>query len=108
VDYLEHIKMKARFSPPVGLILDTFGKAGVDIQPFYLFHEGMFGQVCAQPKDDINEYWFGFLQEDEMDEIAAIKWRGVNESALKLRLDEDKKCFAAKYRGELAAFTSTI
>ncbi|MCJ7773219.1 MAG: hypothetical protein MUP22_08815 [Desulfobacterales bacterium] len=105
IDYLEHIRSKARFSPFVRLILDAFSKAGIDIQPFYLFHEGVFGQNFVHQEDVFNKYSLGFLQEEEMGEIAAIKWRNINELELKLRLAEGKKCFGARYCGELAAFT---
>ena len=105
IDYLEHIRSKARFSPLVRLVLDVLSKAGIDIQPFYLFHEGIFGQTFIHQEDIFEEYWLGFLQEEDMGEIAAIKWRNIIEVELKLRLTEGKKCFGARYRGELAAFT---
>lgn len=105
MNYLDHILSKAYFSPPSRLILDAFSKIGVDIQPFYLFQEGLSHQPFVQMKEGINEYWFGCLQEKDMDEIADIKWRNVTNKDLKLRLYKGNKCYAAKYQGELVAFT---
>jgi hypothetical protein len=46
----------------------------------------------------------GFLTSEDMKEIANSK-RKESERELVARLNEEKKCFAAKYHGKLAAFT---
>ena len=81
-------------------------KIGLEVIPFYLYEEGLFGGIWKGHKDDFDEYEIGFLNPQDMKEIAALS-RGdwSSEEKLLARFNEGQKCFGVKYQGKIVAFT---
>lgn len=98
---IETIVWKLNKTPPYPL-----RKIGLEVIPFYLYEEGLFGGIWKGRKDNFDEYQIGFLNPQDMKEIAALS-RGDWSSKEKLltRFNEGQKCFGAKYQGKIVAFT---
>jgi len=81
-------------------------KIGLELIPFYLYEEGLFGDIWKGRKDDFDKYEIGFLSPQDMKEIAALS-RGdwSSEEKLLARFRDGQKCFGAKYQGKIVAFT---
>ena len=87
-------------------VLDPLKKLGFIITPFYLYEEGLSGDIWKSRKDNFDQYEIGFLSPPDMKEIAALS-RGdwASEEELLARLKDGHKCFGAKYQGKIVAFT---
>jgi len=87
-------------------VLDPLKKIGFIITPFYLYEEGLSGDIWKSRKDNFDQYEIGFLSPPDMKEIAALS-RGdfSSEEKLLARLNDGQKCFGAKYQGKIVAFT---
>jgi hypothetical protein len=85
-------------------MVNLLRRFGLYITPFYLYLEGNFGQEGQASNNSLNEYDLGFLGPEDMNEVANSEREG-SEKELLARLDEGKKCFAARYHGQLAAYT---
>jgi GNAT superfamily N-acetyltransferase len=87
------------------VVLDGLAKARIKIQPYYLFVEGLFDGGMPHLEAGFDEYELGFLGPRDMGSISAIPYRYIARERFLLRLKEGKRCFAAKHRGNIAAFT---
>jgi hypothetical protein len=104
VNIAKEIISRLRYGLTTQSFVSLLRRFGLYIAPFYLHQEGMFGQEWQASNHTLNEYDFGFLGPEDMNEVANSE-RKVSEKELLARLDAGKKCFAAKYHGQLAAYT---
>lgn len=105
--YLKHIWAKIKYSPSIQLILDGLTRLGIRVSPYYIVMEGLFNGSMPHLERGFDEYYIGFLGQQDMKEISIIPGpdRVFSEEKLLLRLKEGKKCLGVKYRGEIVAFT---
>jgi GNAT superfamily N-acetyltransferase len=89
----------------VRVLIDGLAKLGLRIEPYYLMVEGIKGSSLPPPIEALAKCEFGFLGPQDMKAIAAIPDRQFSEEDLMGRLEEGKKCFGAKYRGAVVAFS---
>jgi GNAT superfamily N-acetyltransferase len=114
MNVLEKTRQKYR----QGLLTDTIvrkldkflfrklSEKGLKIIPFYLYEEGIFGADWKIYRDGFNEYAIGFLGFQDMKEISSFPradW--ASERDLLSRLNDNHKCYGAKYNGRIVAFT---
>ena len=97
--------LKLRYSHPLRLVFDALGRFGVVIWPYYVIREGLFGGVPKVLKGRMDAFETGYLGPEDMKVIADIPGRSLTQRHLLGLLAEGKKCFGARLRGELAAFT---
>lgn len=85
------------------LWIDALSQAGLRIEPYHLFLEGL----ASAPRGDrgFENYDVGFLLAEDMREIALIPGRNFTYDELLARLNEGKRCLGIKYEGRIAAFT---
>lgn len=105
ISYVKYVRARIDRDPFVRIVLDGLAKARIKIQPFYLFVEGPFDGRLSHLEAGFDEYELGFLGPGDMGLISAIPYRYIPREKFLLRLKEGKRCFAAKHRGKIAAFT---
>ena len=105
VSYLQSIKIKYKYSGIARLFLDAFGRIGVQITPYYIVIEGLFGDLEPFFETGFEAYDVGFLGPDDMPSIAAIPGRNISEDKLVERLENGNLCFGLKKNAVLGAFT---
>jgi len=104
MSYFKHIAIKIKYNPLVSILLDVVSKAGIKIQPFYVFSENISQQIPNKYKNGLKEYDICLLDHSDMVDIASIPERKVNEKELSTRLKKGNICLAAKYHGEIVSF----
>jgi len=104
MDYLKHIAVKAKYNPAVSILLDAMSKMGIRIQPFHVFVENVHQQIPSHHKNRFMEYDICFLCHSDMDNIASIPVRKVDEKELASRLNKGNICLGAKNDGEIVSF----
>jgi hypothetical protein len=87
------------------LIIDILAKAGVYLQPYFLFLERMADEGTLKWGTLPPGYTIGFLNSEDMRLIAALPEKNTPEHVLKERLKNGNLCLGVKYYGDLAAFT---
>ena len=85
------------------LLIDALSQAGLRIEPYQLFSEGLAS--APRPRGAFGDYDISFLGPDDMLEIASIPGRNVTHDDLLRRLHEGKRCLGIKHEGRIAAFT---
>lgn len=89
----------------VRILIDGLAKLGLRIEPYYLVVEGIASRNLLPEAETFAECEFGFLGAQDMKAIAALPDRRFSEEDLLRRLEEGEKCFGAKYRGAVVAFS---
>ena len=87
------------------VIIDALTKVGIIISPHYLVLEGLGNGRLRHLAEGFADYQFGFLEPQDMQALANLPGRIFTEKELLDRLQEGQKCFGAKCRGEVVAFT---
>lgn len=85
------------------LSIDALSQAGLRIEPYHLFLEGLAGAPRVNRAFD--RYDVAFLRAEDMQEIARIPGRNFTTDDLLRRLAEGKRCLGIKHEGRIAAFT---
>jgi len=98
---------KIRHGMILNVIIRRLDKIGIEINPFYWIREAVDPKSLENIKGKFKDYTFNFFGPEEMKIIGQFpdRSRGLREEKLIERLDEGKKCFGAKFKGEIAAFT---
>lgn len=98
---------KMRRTPLMKTIFDFLKKVGIRIEPYYIILEGLFNRSLPQLETGLEGYSIGFLGPEDMKAISvsAIPDRNTTEAFLLNRLKRGNRCFGAKHRGKVAAFT---
>jgi hypothetical protein len=88
-------------------IFDLLKRVGIRIEPYYVILEGLFNGSIPQLETGLEGYSIGFLGPEDMKAISvsAIPDRNTTEEFLLNRLKRGSRCFGAKHRGKVAAFT---
>ncbi len=86
-------------------LLDRLLDLSIEVLPYYLVEEGMFGQAPPCRDDDFKDFKFEMLDYADMEEIGAIAGREFNADQLRKRLDQGMLCFGARHQDKIAAFT---
>jgi GNAT superfamily N-acetyltransferase len=89
----------------VRVLIDGLAQVGLRIEPYYLMAEGIESRDPLPQAETFAECEFGFLGPQDMKAIAAIPDRRFSEGDLIRRLEEGGRCFGAKYRGAVVAFS---
>jgi hypothetical protein len=87
------------------VIIDGLAKVGIIISPHYVVVEGLDNGRLQHLAEGFADYQFGFLGPQDMKALANLPGRIFTGKELLGRLHEGQKCFAAKRRGEIVAFT---
>ena len=91
-----------------GMLFEAFqyrlDSIGIIIAPYYWVQEGINDISWAGLQNSFEDYTFDFLGIDEIKTIAASKTWKYSEKELLSWVNKGKKCFAAKYKGEISAF----
>jgi len=103
--YWTYVKHRLRYNSFPQLALDILNKAGVFVQPFYLFLEGLSDGDLSHWEVLPEGYKIGFMEPEDMGLIADLPERNIPEQELRARLKEGKRCLGVKYQKDLAAFT---
>jgi hypothetical protein len=103
---LKRIWLGFRYGLVLKYFLDRLGSIGIQITPYYWVLEGLNDNSLPKLTEHPDGLTFEFFGPQEMKIIGTIPGRAWNpEKNLLFLLNEGKKCFGAKYRGEIAAFT---
>lgn len=105
IGFLGRFLNKLRYSSFLRIVLDGIAKTGIRIFPYYIVLEGLFNRSLSHLESGFDEYELCFLKPQDMKTISSVPGRNFTEEYLLQRLQNGKKCFGVKYRGELAAFT---
>ncbi|MBC7790053.1 MAG: hypothetical protein H7Z74_08905 [Anaerolineae bacterium] len=84
-------------------MIDALSQAGLRIEPYHLFLEGL--AAAPRPDGEFDKYDVGFLSAQDMPEIAIIPGRNFSHGDLLRRLNDGKRCLGIKHEGRIAAFT---
>jgi len=90
------------------IVLRRLRAKNIDIIfPFYLYQEGISGKCHTTLRDAFGDYEVDFLRPEDMKEIASFprKHETSSEKELLARLSNGHKCYGAKYRNKIVAFT---
>ncbi|MGZ5095415.1 MAG: hypothetical protein ACXWCH_30215 [Burkholderiales bacterium] len=87
----------------VRLAIDALAQAGLRIEPYHLFLEGLAGASTFDRA--LEKYEVRFLGTQDMRELALIPGRNFTHDDLLRRLDEGKRCLGLLLGGRIAAFT---
>lgn len=98
---------KKRRAPLMKTIFSVLREVGFIIEPYYIILEGLFNRSLPQLETELKEYAVGFLGSEDMKAISvsSIPDRNTTEEFLLNRLKRGDRCFGAKHRGNVAAFT---
>ena len=94
-----------RYSHFLRLFFDGLSRIGIVIRPYYVYLESISESIYKNNMAQRPDYTLGFLKPEDMKNIAYMPGRNVPKKDLLRRLQEGKKCFGVKYRGEWVAFT---
>ena len=103
--FLKHFWLKTRYVAFIRCIFGGLARMGLWVNPYYVFVEGLTNGNLSNLEHGFDEYEVGFLGPQDMKGISAIPDQPNSEEKLLLDLNEGKKCFGVKYRGELVAYT---
>jgi len=104
MSYLNHIAVKLKYNPKLSIFLDVLSKAGISIQPFYVFLEDISQPIPPKYKNRLSEYDVCHLTYADMDAVAANPIRKVDKAELTSRLDKGNICLGAKWHNEIVSF----
>ena len=102
---LKKIRDKFRHGLIPLMARDYLAKLGVEITPFYWMEEKVPDQVPTHLDADFKGYEFSLFGLEEIKEICKLPERKfMSEEHITKIFHQGKKCFGAKYRGEIAGF----
>lgn len=91
-----------------GTLFEAFqyrlSRLGIKISPYYFVREGIFEGNKLNFSSKFDDYSFEFLGHDEIKQIVESKAWEDSEQDIITRLKDRKKCYCAKYKGQIAAF----
>ncbi len=88
------------------VIRDYIKKLGIEITPFYWVKETIPDKIQINLEDDVNDYVFSFFGSEEIKTICKLPERKfVDAEHISKVFNQGKKCYGAKCKGEIAAFT---
>ena len=100
------IRNKFRYGLIFLVIRDYLKKLGIDITPFYWMKETIPDKIQVNLEDDLNDYEFSFFGPAEIEAVCKLPEREfTSEEHITKIFNKGKKCYGAKYKGEIAAFT---
>ena len=103
---LKKIRDKFRHGLILLIIRDYVAKLGIEIIPFYWMKETIPDKIQAHLDVDLNGYEFSFFGPEEIETICKLPERKFfHEEHITKVFNQGKKCYGAKYKGEIAAFT---
>jgi len=77
---------------------------GISVSPYYWIQEGLTGDTIPESQGNFEGYSFEFFGLDEIKSIVESQAWKYSEEQLVSWLKDDKKCFGAKFQGQIAAF----
>ena len=77
---------------------------GISVSPYYWIREGLNDNSLPEFQNNLESYSFEFFGPEEIKAIVESKAWKYSEEQLLSWLKEGKKCFGAKYHGQIAAF----
>ena len=103
---LKKIRDKFRHGLILLMVRDYLAKLGIEITPFYWMKETVHDKIPDHWKANFNDYEFSFFGPEEIKTICGLPEREFisKEHVIKV-FNKGKKCYGAKYKGEIAAFT---
>jgi ribosomal protein S18 acetylase RimI-like enzyme len=102
---LQRLRQKIRYRLLIQEILARLAGIGIQIQPYYLVLEGLFGGSNPEWESGFDEFSIGFLSNPDMKHVAALSGRPASEDKLLLRLKDGMKCFAVQQQGQVIGYT---
>jgi len=105
VGIFQRIWLKIRYRLLIQEVLARMAGIGIQVQPYYLMLEGLFGGPNPEWESGFDEFSIGFLSNPDMKKAAALSGHPDSEDKLLVRLKEGKKCFAVQYQGEVIGYT---
>jgi hypothetical protein len=79
--------------------------AGIYIQPFYVFLEGLPERPDPLLEKEYEDFTISFLELGDLPLFLTMPERNIPERLLRGWFESGKLCLGVKYRGELVAFT---
>jgi len=77
---------------------------GISVSPYYWIQEGLNDDATSEFQRKFEGYSFEFFGMDELKSIVESKAWKYSEEQLVSWLKDGKKCFGAKFQGQIAAF----
>lgn len=103
---IKKIQEKFRYGLIPLILRDYLAKLGIEITPFYWVKEMIPDKIPEFFGIDLNDFEFSFFSLEDIKAICRLKERSfMAEEHLTKMLLKGKKCYGAKYKGEIAGFT---
>ena len=100
------IRDKFRYGLIFLVMRDYLKKLGIEITFFYWTKETIPDKIQVNLEDDLNDYEFSLFGPEEIKTICQFPERKFfSEEHVTKMFNKGKKCYGAKYKGEIAAFT---
>lgn len=103
---LKKVRDKFRYGLVFLVLRDYLKKLRIEITPFYWMKETIPDKMQVQLEDDLKDYEFLFFGPEE---IAAVRnlpeLDRINKDYITNLVKEGKRCYGAKYKGEITAFS---
>lgn len=105
IDYLKNIWLKVRYSSPLRVITDIFGRLGIRIAPYYVYREDLDFSDMSYLDNKFSEYETISLGPGDMKEIVLLPGReNIDEPVLLDRLQQGHLCLGMCRDGALVGF----
>jgi hypothetical protein len=102
--YLKRTWYKLRYNHILRLFFDGLTWLGLEITPYYIVLEGLFGKTIPALEHPPEGYVPGFFGPGDMKAVAALPGRTLPEEKLHKRLEKGHLCYGLKFDGQPAAF----
>jgi len=102
---LKKIQSKRKQGLFLYALTHVFGRKGIRIYPYYVVQEGADAVDLPEFKGYIGDYTFDYLELSELETLEENDEFKDKKSGFQRRLDKGHKCFCAKYRGQVVAYT---
>ena len=102
--YIKRTWYKFRYNHILRLFFDGLTKLGIEITPYYIVLEGLFGKTIPTLEQKPKGYDAGFFGPEDIPAVAALPGRTLSEKKLTARLKKGHLCYGLKFDGEPAAF----
>ncbi len=105
VNYFKLVLDRIRYNPLPRILIDGLDRLGIKINLIYLMREGITQGIAQPSQDSLEGFEVGFLEAEDMAEMAQIPYRTVGCEKLLGRLEDGNLCLGAKREGRLVGFT---
>jgi GNAT superfamily N-acetyltransferase len=93
-----------RYGTVLEALLGRMKYIGIVMVPYYCFEEGIYDEASPEVQNNFDDYVCSFFGPEEVKAIIESGAWGHTEGGLLSWLHEGRKCFGAKYQGQIAAF----